>query len=394
MRAIYFDAYSGVAGDMILASLLDLGLDRDQWLKSLQKISVKGVEISFEHVMRQGISAQRVEIKVTQKQPERHLSEVQKIIEESRISEDVKRKSIEIFVCLAKAEAKVHGSSPEKVHFHEVGAVDAIMDVVGTCLAIEQLEIGEIYCSPIGLGRGISSSAHGPMPLPPPATLEILKDSPVHFHEIDTELATPTGTAIIKTLACFESPPAKFTINNIGYGAGSKTIPQIPNVLRAILLDSVGSGEEDEAILLETNIDDMNPEIYPHVIEKLLSEGAMDAYLIPVVMKKGRPGIVLSAFCSPEKKDKLINAFYTETTTLGIRISRVERLKLLRHEIYIDTCYGTIRAKEAEWRGKTRITPEFEACRKISTDRNIPLQDVYNAFFRAIEHREREIKGE
>ena len=383
MNSLYFDCYSGVAGDMILAALLDLDLDRDRWLKTLRGLAVKGFDVKFRQATRQGFQALRVEIKVNEPQPERHLEDIEKIIAGSRLSTEVKGKALKIFTCLAEAEAKVHGRSVEKIHFHEVGAVDAIVDVVGTCLALESLGVDEIYSSPVGVGRGLSKSAHGPMPLPPPATLEILRDCPMHFHQVDTELATPTGAAILKSLAVFESPAGPSTLVRIGYGAGSKTIPELVNVLRAVLLQRDSDLEADQAVLLETNIDDMNPEIYPHVIEKLLGHGAMDAYLTPITMKKGRPGVVLSALCPPERRSELVDVIYQETSTLGIRISRVDRLKLPRREIKVKTPWGVVRGKEARWKGKIRRTPEFEDCRRLSQEKNVPLQDIYQAFYSA-----------
>jgi len=383
MNAIYFDCYSGIAGDMILAALMDLGVDRERWLNSLGGLAVQGYNVEISEINRRGYRALRVEVTVREPQPERHLADIKKIIGKSNLSAWVKEKSGDVFTCLAEAEAKVHGKSVEKVHFHEVGAVDAIVDVVGTCLALESLAVNEIYSSPIGLGRGLSKSAHGPMPLPPPATLEILRDAPVHFHETETELATPTGAAIIKSLAKFQSPPEELVLSAVGYGAGSKVIPGLPNVLRALMLKKEEQFEADRAALIETNIDDMNPEIYPHVIIKLLEAGAMDAYMIPVIMKKGRPGIVLSALCPLNLREKLIDVIYRETTTLGIRITQVDRLKLPRKEIRVETEWGPIRGKETHWEGKVRRTPEFEDCRRISEEKGIPLQRIYQAFYSA-----------
>lgn len=385
MSVLYFDAYSGVSGDMILASLFDLGIEKERWLKALAGLSVTDYEVHFKRAKRHGISAQRAEVKVADQQPTRRLSDIKKIVNASKLPVRVQENALSIFTTLAKAEAKVHGTSLEKVHFHEVGAVDAIVDIVGTCLALDILEVNDIYCTPIGVGRGISKSAHGPMPLPPPATLEILTGFPIHVHDVDVELATPTGSAILKTLAAPGPPPAELVLQAVGVGAGSRTVPELPNVLRALLLQSVDASEVDRAALLETNIDDMNPELYPYVIEKLLQAGAMDAYLNPIVMKKGRPGVVLSVLCSPELRSTMIDVIYRETTTLGIRISIVDRLKLSRKEIIVETEYGPIKGKEAYWKGKVRRTPEFEACRKLSSKQGIPLQDVYHSFHAATE---------
>jgi len=384
MRVLYFDCYSGVSGDMILAALLDLGLDRQKWLKALKGLAAAGYQVAFARTTRQGIMAQQVKIELAETQPERHLRQIEEIIKDSRLPVGVKEKSKAIFCCLAEAEAKVHGCSIAEVHFHEVGALDAIVDVVGACLALEMLGVDEIYSSPIGVGQGFATAAHGVMPIPPPATLEILRGVPLRFSGIETELATPTGAAILKVLAKVEAPPDHFVLERIGYGAGSKVIPELPNVLRAILLESEGEQEYDQALLLETNIDDMNPEICPHVIARLLEAGAMDAYLIPIIMKKGRPGVLLSALCAPELKDRILDIIYRETTTLGVRLMRVERMKLPRKEITVDTEFGPIRGKEARWKDQVRRTPEFEDCRRIAKEKGVPLAQVYEIFHRSL----------
>jgi hypothetical protein len=381
---LYFDCYSGVAGDMILAALLDLDLDLDRWLSSLNGLSVSGWEVRFDRVIRQGITGMKVDIVVSDKQPHRHLKDISEIIEGSDLSVNVKNNALKTFTILAEAEAKVHRCDVEKVHFHEVGAVDAIVDIVGTCLALDQLNVGEIYASPVGVGKGMSKCNHGPMPLPPPATLEILRGCPLHFHDVETELATPTGTALLKALCYFELPPPGVSLLKVGSGAGSKEITKLPNLLRALLLSAEKTMETDSALVLETNIDDMNPEIYPYVVERLLDEGAMDAFLAPLVMKKGRPGVMLSVLCSPELKSKMIDVIYRETSTLGIRISSVERLKLPRKPVEIETPWGKIKGKKSTYGDRVFITPEYDDCRRLSREKGIPLQEIYRAFSAAL----------
>ncbi|MFH1862317.1 MAG: nickel pincer cofactor biosynthesis protein LarC [bacterium] len=389
MITLFFDCYSGVSGDMILAALLDLGVDQQEWLKRLAGLSVGDFEVRLERTKRQGLSAHQIYIEVKQPQSERHLSQIREIIDSSRLSEKVKTDALAVFRCLAEAEARVHGVSVEEVHFHEVGAVDAIVDVVGVCIALEMLEVNWIYSSTVSLGSGFAQCQHGVMPLPPPATAEILRGSPVHLTGIETELATPTGAAILKTLADFNPPPGDLKLLKVGYGAGKKVIPQLPNVLRALLFDQGGDLQADQALLIETNIDDMNPELYPYVIQRLLESGAMDAYLIPVIMKKGRPGIILSTLCSPQLKDILLNVIFRETSTLGLRIQRVDRLKLIRQEIQVKTPWGAIRGKESEWEGQVRVTPEFEDCKRISLEKGVPLQQVYEAFNKSVDNKKR-----
>ncbi len=367
MMMLYFDSYSGVSGDMLLAALLDLGVNREQWLAELQSLAVAGFQIDFERTTRQGIAAQRVVVKVEEPQPHRHLQQIEEILDHSRFSEGVKEKSRAIFQCLAQAEARVHGCALEEVHFHEVGAVDAIVDVAGTCLALEMLDVEQIFSSPIGVGQGYANAAHGPLPLPAPATLEILHGVPLRFSGVETELATPTGAAILKTLAQFTPLPAGMKLLQVGYGAGAKVIPQLPNVLRAILLESEGAQQEFErALLLETNIDNLNPEIYPYVIERLLEAGALDAYLVPIIMKKGRPGIILSVLCAAGREHALQDLIYRETSTLGIRVLPIDRLALPRHLVQVETPLGSIKGKEARWQNLVRRTPEFEDCRRLA----------------------------
>ena len=221
------------------------------------------------------------------------------------------------------------------------------------------------------------------MPLPAPATLEILKGAPIRFSGLETELATPTGAALLRTLAKFDPPPLGVKILGTGYGAGSKVIPELPNVLRAILLEKSGDEEYDQALLIETNVDDMNPEVYPYVIEKLMEKGAMDAYLVPIIMKKGRPGVLISVLCAPGLKETMLDVIYRETTTLGVRMLHVDRTKLPRREITVQTEYGMIKGKEARWKDQIRRTPEFEECRRIANEKGVPLQEVYRAFHKS-----------
>ncbi len=385
MKILYFDCYSGVSGDMILSALLDLGIDREAWLNQLKKLSIGGYEIEFQRTKRHGIAAQQVIVQCLEPQPERHLHQIERIIDDSDLDAAVKSSSKEIFRTLACAEAAVHQTTPEKVHFHEVGAVDAIVDVVGCCIALRLLGVEKIFSSPLGVGSGMARSSHGMMALPPPATLEILRGSPLYMTGVETELATPTGAAILKTLAQFTPVPAHWVLMKAGYGAGTKEIAELPNVLRAFLLEAPESQESDFAWLLETNIDDLNPEIYPYVMEKLLESGAMDAYIQPIIMKKGRPGTVLCCLCPLELRDRMLDILYRETTTLGVRVTRVERLKLARREVQLSTSLGRIQGKESVWRGKVRRAPEFEDCKRVALEKDVPLQEVYQAFYQSQE---------
>ncbi|MBI3764986.1 MAG: nickel pincer cofactor biosynthesis protein LarC [Ignavibacteriales bacterium] len=279
---------------------------------------------------------------------------------------------------VAKAEAKVHNSTVEKIHFHEVGALDSIVDIVGAAICFESMGIESIYSSAVKLGSGgFVETEHGKLPLPGPATLEILRGYPTVLTDIPFELTTPTGAAIIKAMSEGILSSERITVESIGYGAGTREIPQIPNVLRVMIGELVPAYDQDEVVIIETNIDDMNPEIYPFVIEQLLARGAHDAYLVPIIMKKGRPGILLSVLVSRSKIDEILAIIFSQTTTLGVRIQPVERRKLKRNQREVQTRLGKITVKVVVHDGTERLLPEYEECKKIALQKNIPLMEVY-----------------
>ena len=296
MTLAYFDCFSGISGDMTLGALVDAGVGIDALRAELAKLGLPGYEIKSEKVMRAGLAATKVHVILNeQEQPARHLSDIRRIIEASTLSSSIKQKSIAIFVKLAEAEASVHGTTPDKVHFHEVGAVDAIVDIVGTIIGLDLLGITAVAGSPINVGSGTIKTAHGILPVPAPATVELLKGIPAYGSSIPFELTTPTGAAIISTLSSSFGPMPRMRINRIAHGAGSKDFQGRPNILRLMIGELVAAYEEDTSIIIETNIDDMNPQIYDHVIDRLMKAGAHDVYLTPIIMKKGRPAILLSA---------------------------------------------------------------------------------------------------
>lgn len=379
MRIAYFDAFSGISGDMTIGAFIDAGLNLEEFKDELQKLNLKNYEIGVSKITRHGISATKFDVVV--KEPEykhRHLSDIFEIIDKSSLSEFVKQTSKKIFTTLAQAEAKIHNTTIDEVHFHEVGAIDSIIDIVGTAICVEKLGIEKIFVSKVPLGSGgFVQTQHGKMPIPSPATVEMLKNVPVVLTDVQFELTTPTGAAIIATLAEFGLEKETIKINSVGYGAGEFEIPNQPNLLRVIIGEAPLKYDEEKLLLVETNIDDMNPEIYPYVIEKLLSSGANDAYLVPLIMKKGRPGILLSALVSESRLDHVLRVIFTQTTTLGVRIIEIRRKKLPRAQKEIDTPFGKVKFKLVLVDGAERLVPEFEECKRIAEEKNLPLVQVY-----------------
>ena len=308
----------------------------------------------------------------------RNINDIFKIISQSSLSDRVKENAKKIFMQLAHAEAKIHSMSIDDVHFHEVGALDAIVDIVGAAICLEKFGIKKVYSSPIKLGSGgFVDAAHGQLPLPAPAVAEILKGYPTVLTDVPFELTTPTGAAIVKTISSGVLSNEQIIFEDIGYGAGSGEIKSIPNLLRVMIGELEQSGEEEESVIVETNIDDMNPEMYPFVIEQLLSHGADDAFLIPIIMKKGRPGVLLSAITSRSKLDDITNVFFSQTSTLGIRMQHINRRKVVREQREIESKLGKIKVKVLKYNGKERFIPEYEECRRLAIEKNIPLIEIY-----------------
>lgn len=374
-KIAYFDCCSGISGDMVLGALIDCGLDIKVLRKELAKLPVKDYSISASKDERHHITGINFCVRFKDSHLHRNFKEIKTLISRSSLSQRAKGLSISIFETLAKAEAKVHGCKADDVHFHEVGAVDSIIDIVGTAIAIEYLGIEKVYASSLPLGSGWVNASHGKMPVPAPATLEILKDVPIAKSIVASELTTPTGAAIIKTLAeDFGSMP-HMRIEKTGYGIGDKSFEEIPNILRVV----IGKGEAcpERLIVLETNIDDMNPQIYDYLMSRLFKKGALEVFLIPIQMKKGRPAILLKALCNKNKKDMLMNVIFEETTTIGIRSYEVDRRCLERNIKEISTPYGKVKVKVSEKGGRLiNIQPEYEDCKKIAEKKNIPLKEV------------------
>ncbi|HLA68852.1 MAG TPA: nickel pincer cofactor biosynthesis protein LarC [Bacteroidota bacterium] len=383
---IYFDTIAGISGDMTLGALVSAGMPFDVLKDELAKLGLHGFELQASHVERSGIVATKIDVVVSQ-QPSyhRHLKDIQAIIDQSLLAESVKDRAKRIFMEVARAEAKIHGSTIEKIHFHEVGAIDSLVDIVGTSIGIDHLKIDQVYSSPVKVGGGgFVNSEHGKLPIPTPATMEILKDYPIVLTDIQNELTTPTGAAIIKALSKGTLSLAQLKTSAIGYGAGSKDFEGIPNLLR-VMIGTIDEGyETDAVVMVETNIDDMNPEIYPYVIERLIEAGAHDAFVLPALMKKGRPGMLLSIIAERGKLDSVLGVIFKETTTLGVRILPVERRKLSRSSRDVQTSLGVVKAKVVVNEGKERLVPEFEECKRIAQEKNLPLKDVYKIIEREL----------
>ena len=378
----YFDCFSGISGDMTLGAFIDLGVPV-KWLKeSLCAIPLTGFDLTVSSVVRHGITAKSVHVYSEDNAQSRDYTEIRSLIEKSALSVMVKENSLKIFERLANAESKIHGCPAEKVHFHEVGGIDAIADIVGAALCVEYLGVKRITASSLALGTGFVSCQHGTLPVPAPATLEILKGIPVFGSGITHELVTPTGAAIIATLAESYGPMPDMVIKKTGYGAGKQDIQSKPNLLRIIAgtpQNHQTGCQKETIVMIETCIDDMNPEIFGFVMDRLFEDGALDVYWIPVFMKKNRPGTMMQVLCRKSRKDIIIKRILSETTSSGVRYYNVERAILAREEIIVKTGYGMIKAKRiTDPVGSMRIVPEYEACKKIALEKNIPIRVVYD----------------
>ncbi len=405
MKTAYFDCFSGAAGDMIVGALLDAGADAKALCEALHRLGVGGFTIAIEKVTKQGIAATRfiVNLEDSTKQPHRHLKHVTEIIRVGKLPDRVRDRAISVFERLAQAEAAVHNTAIEKVHFHEVGAVDAIVDVVGACLCLDSLGIERIMVSPIPTGSGTIKCEHGVLPVPAPATALLLRGVPLAACDEVGELTTPTGAAILTTLADEFGPLPSMDLSMVGYGAGTRDNKTRPNVLRVLIGEAAASGSQTEQIaVLETSLDDASPQVIAFCIERLLAEGAWDAYAVPIQMKKGRLGVMLTVLCDVAKVAVMEAIVYRETPTLGVRRRVQERSRLRRREEIVATAYGDIRMKIAEVqddqgaspaiaqggipRGVTTATPEYEDCKAAALRHKVALREVIaaaNAAWRA-----------
>ena len=382
----YFDCFSGISGDMVLGALLHLGVPRDWLQEQLGELKLEGFRLEVEQVHRSGIGALHVDVVCEAERKERSFGEIKRLIEAADLSRRSKGDSLLIFKRLAEAEAAIHGCEVEAVHFHEVGAVDAIVDIVGAVLGLDYLGVTEVHASRLPLGTGFVDCRHGRIPVPAPATVALLKNVPVVGTDIQAELVTPTGAAILTELARSFGAYPPMRIDRSGYGAGLRELNPGPNLLRIVLgghdkagRDTPEGYQQDRVWVLETAIDDMTPEVLSYCVERLMGDGALDVLQFPVYMKKNRSGTVLQVICRPEQKEALLQRLLAESSTLGVRHYRTDRRKLARESATISTSFGEIAVKRILLpQGGVRFAPEFEVCRRIALEYDLPLQQVYD----------------
>lgn len=388
----YFDCFSGISGDMTLGAFLDLGVPLKYLKTQFETLPVSGFDLSVGTVTRNGICAKSVDVTVIDEDTSRNYNKITAIIEKSPINSKVKETSLKIFEKIARAESQIHRCPKEQVHFHEVGGIDALIDIVGTALCVDYLGIKKVLASPIPLGSGFVTCQHGTLPVPAPATLEILKGVPVRGTKVPHELVTPTGAAIIVTLAhSFEEMP-DMIIEKTGYGAGKRDLETIPNLLRIVIGNPTGLHEktrdwlkEDRILMVETCIDDMNPEVFGFLMDRLFEIGALDVYWIPIFMKKNRPATMVNVLCPEELCERVMNCILSETTSTGVRYYPAKRRMLLREPIVVKTSFGEIAAKRLiELDGSARIVPEYEICKKIAIEKKLPLRVVYDTILKSL----------
>jgi hypothetical protein len=378
MRIAYFDCFSGASGDMILGSLIDAGLSLQQLREELKKFRIPTVHLKAKKVLKGEISATQVIVEGKgEKRSHRSLKELLKIIERSSVGTEIKEKSKEIFKRIASVEARIHQTSMEEVHFHELGGLDSIVDIVGSVWGLRQLRIEKIYVSKVNVGTGFVKCEHGILPVPAPATLSLMEGKPIYSSGVERELLTPTGAAILATLGSeFGSMPL-MKVRRIGYGAGRDDLPH-PNLLRLIIGTSESTTGKEKVVVIETNIDDMNPQFYDYVMERLLAMEVLEVFITPILMKKNRPGHLLTIICPSAKLPSVTKFLLRETTTLGLRWHEEERTKTAREILTRETKYGKIRFKLAKWEGKVvNFSPEYEDCKRLALEKKVPLKEVF-----------------
>jgi len=434
MKTLFLDLFSGISGDMFLGAMLDLGVSEQALLGELNKLGVEGWHIHITRANRGGVSALRFEVHLQHSHedhdrlrhgvndhhqhphthehghehppqgepgqtphhgephthPERNFADIRTLIERSPLGDWVKAKAVAVFRRVAEAEGRVHGQRPEDVHFHEVGAVDSIVDIVGACVALDLLGRPRVLASPVVEGTGFVRCAHGQLPLPAPATLEILaaRGVPLSQCEEPHELVTPTGAALLAEFAEAFGPAPSFTPSRVGYGAGGRQNLTRPNVLRAVLGEAQAAPqhdwEHDTVALLETNLDDLNPEILGALVERALAAGALDVFYIPIQMKKSRPGVLVSLLCQPADANRFAEMLLSETSAFGLRCQTMERRKLRRQIVQVATSYGPVEVKVGTLNGRrVQVAPEFESCRRLAERAGVPLKEVYAAAMRS-----------
>jgi len=380
MKILYFDCFSGVSGNMILGAMVDAGIDIKALKKELKKLDLHGYSLKVSKVKRKGIKGTKVDVIVDKKKHlhHTHYKDIKRLIERSKLPKKIKEDSLAIFKNIAEAEAKIHRTSVDNVHFHEVGAVDSIVDVVGTSICISLLNSDITLSSPINTGKGMVKTEHGLLPVPAPATTEMLKGFPSYSSDIEFELATPTGVGIITAMAKASNTIPVMKTNVIGYGAGSKDFSDSPNLLRIMIGEGYSPSEQDSITVIESNIDDMNPQFYDHIMNRIFDAGALDVFLTPIIMKKNRPAVKITLLSDNDNVNKLADILLKETTSFGLRMYKTERIKLEKEIKTVKTEYGSTKVKIGKKNGKIiNIAPEYEDCKRIANERGISIREVY-----------------
>lgn len=391
MKILYYDCFAGISGDMNLGALVDLGVDAEYLTAELEKLNIEGFRLEVKTDTRRGISGTKVDVIVENPDNEkhRHLRHVEELVNNSTLSTEVKKTALKIFRLIAEAEAKVHNIDIQRVHFHEVGALDSIADIVGAAICLDYLKVDRVFSSPIQLGGGTVKCAHGIMPVPAPATALIVQGLPIKTGLVNHEATTPTGAAILAATVDVFTTNIELPIVKTAYGIGNRD-SELPNVLRVYLLDDQTPGndlESVDAVLLESNIDDMNPEHYEFILEQLVGAGASDAWLVPIIMKKSRPAVVLSVLCQPALVDVLKSILFTHSTSLGIRESRLMKHMLRRKEIRLETDWGSVRVKQSYFQGRLiHSKPEADDCKELARKHGLRLADIERIVQKKIEN--------
>jgi len=379
MKTLYFDCFAGASGDMILGALVGAGVQPEALIGQLELLGVSGWHIAFEQVDRSGVSATHARVQTAHEHAHRHLSDILKIIYDSRLTAGVKDRAARIFSLLAAAESRVHNQPIEKIHFHEVGALDAIIDVCGAAIGFELLGIEQFISSPLRVGAGMTEMAHGRFPIPPPAVAELLKGKPIYAGEIEGEFVTPTGAAILSAVCQSFGPLPLMKIAASGYGAGSRDHHKFPNALRLLVgeTEDPTTAADESLLMIETNIDDLSPQVVGYVMDRAFELGALDCYLTHTQMKKNRPGLLISVLCRPDEREKFLQMLFAETTTIGARSYAVTRRALARETVRVETQFGPIDVKVAHTNnGVVNAMPEFEQCRAAAQKAGVPLREV------------------
>lgn len=394
MKILYLDCFAGISGDMLLGALVDLGVTEETLRAELAKLGLDGYALRTQRVVKQNIVAVKFEVWTPEPQagarydhpPHRGYRDIVALIDRSGLPATVQQRAKNVFRRIAEAEARIHHVPVEQIHFHEIGAVDSIVDIVGACVAIEQLRVEEVQARPPPLGTGFVQTAHGTFPVPAPATLELLRGLPVSASNIPAELVTPTGAALLAEFCRGVGPMPSLTIERVGYGAGSRDLEKTPNVLRAVLGHTPAASpdaETDTVVLLETNLDDWNPQWCGELVEELGAAGALDVWVTPVQMKKQRPGVVVSVLAPPSLTDRLTELLFQHSTTFGVRSTVMHRRKLAREQIHVETPYGKIEVKVGRLAGRiVTWAPEYESCRAAARQAGVPVRRVWEAAMR------------